>query len=77
VLVVENGRITQSGTHAELMARDGHYRDIAAVQLYGDDLAHDAEGLPPSHMDRVKDPRRVAAATSGAEGRERSGEEDV
>jgi ATP-binding cassette subfamily B protein len=40
VLVVENGRITQSGTHAELMRTDGHYREIAAAQLYGDD------GLP-------------------------------
>jgi ABC-type multidrug transport system fused ATPase/permease subunit len=37
VLVVERGRITESGTHAELMQRDGHYRAIAAVQLYGDD----------------------------------------
>jgi ATP-binding cassette, subfamily B, bacterial len=78
VLVVENGRITQSGTHAELMARDGHYRDIAAVQLYGDDLAHDAEGLPPSHMDRVRDQRRVSAATTAAEARTRAdGDGDV
>jgi ABC-type multidrug transport system fused ATPase/permease subunit len=37
VLVIENGRITQTGTHAELMCCDGHYREIAAVQLYGDD----------------------------------------
>jgi ABC-type multidrug transport system fused ATPase/permease subunit len=37
VLVVEHGRITQTGTHAELMRCDGHYREIAAVQLYGDD----------------------------------------
>ncbi|HMB95158.1 MAG TPA: ABC transporter ATP-binding protein, partial [Tepidisphaeraceae bacterium] len=32
VLVLEGGRITQSGTHAELMNQDGHYREIAAVQ---------------------------------------------
>jgi len=37
VLVVENGQITQSGTHAELMSCDGHYREIAEVQLYGDE----------------------------------------
>jgi indole-3-glycerol phosphate synthase len=37
VLVVENGRITQSGTHDKLMAEEGHYREIAAVQLYGDE----------------------------------------
>ena len=58
VLVVENGRITQMGTHDELMAREGHYRDIAAVQLYGDDEeARDRMELP-SHMDRVQDPRQ-------------------
>ncbi len=37
VLVLENGRLTQSGTHSELMRTDGHYRDIAAVQLAADD----------------------------------------
>jgi ABC-type multidrug transport system fused ATPase/permease subunit len=76
VLVLEDGRITQSGTHAQLMAQGGHYRDIAAVQLYGDDVARDAEGDLPSHMDRVKDPRRVAAATTtAADARESSGSE--
>jgi ABC-type multidrug transport system fused ATPase/permease subunit len=37
VLVLEDGRLTQSGTHDELMQSDGHYRDIAAVQLYADE----------------------------------------
>jgi ABC-type multidrug transport system fused ATPase/permease subunit len=54
VLVVEDGRITQSGTHAELMRTDGHYREIAEVQLHGDDVARDAEGESLSHMDRVR-----------------------
>jgi ATP-binding cassette subfamily B protein len=58
VLVLENGQITQSGTHAELMEREGHYRDIAAVQLYGDD-DHDRMEHP-SHMRRVQDPRQFA-----------------
>jgi ABC-type multidrug transport system fused ATPase/permease subunit len=49
VLVVERGRITQSGTHAELMRSEGHYREIAAVQLYGDDGAPDEQ--PPSISD--------------------------
>ncbi|CAA9424072.1 MAG: Lipid A export ATP-binding/permease protein MsbA [uncultured Phycisphaerae bacterium] len=61
VVVLERGRVTQTGTHAELMAADGHYREIAAVQLHGDDLARDAEGHAASHMDRVQDPRVVAA----------------
>jgi ABC-type multidrug transport system fused ATPase/permease subunit len=68
VLVVEDGRITQQGTHDELMEQDGHYRDIAAVQLYGD-----AEGLRraeeeerPSHVDRVRDEKKVSAAARAA-----------
>ncbi len=63
VLVVESGRITQMGTHAKLMAEEGHYRDIAAVQLYGDE-PH--EGDRPSHMDRVRDRSQVAVAAAAA-----------
>jgi ATP-binding cassette, subfamily B, multidrug efflux pump len=36
VVVLENGRVTQLGTHAELLARPGHYRDIVNLQLFGD-----------------------------------------
>jgi ATP-binding cassette subfamily B multidrug efflux pump len=71
VLVVENGRITQSGTHAQLMREAGHYRQIAAVQLYGDEAA-DGEGTDdesPSHMKRIRDEHMIAAAT--AAGKER------
>ena len=34
VMVMEHGKITQTGTHEELMEQDGHYREIAAAQLY-------------------------------------------
>jgi ATP-binding cassette subfamily B protein len=33
VIVLENGRITQAGNHAELLRQHGHYRHIAEVQL--------------------------------------------
>lgn len=37
VLVIENGSLTQMGKHADLLLQDGHYREIAAAQLHGDD----------------------------------------
>jgi ATP-binding cassette subfamily B protein len=66
VLVIENGRITQSGTHAELMATDGHYRDIAAVQLFGEDTLQTSLDSHPSHMYRMRD-KKEAAATVGVD----------
>lgn len=55
VLVLEDGRITQHGTHAELLAQEGHYREIAAAQLYADEDLQRAES--PSHMRRVLSPK--------------------
>jgi ATP-binding cassette subfamily B protein len=65
VLVIEDGCISQSGTHDQLMAQDGHYRDIAAVQLYGDDERAPDPSEAPSHMDRVQDPRQFTPAAMG------------
>ena len=42
ILVLEDGRVVQSGTHDELVARDGLYQDLAALQ-FGRDL-RDADG---------------------------------
>ena len=64
VIVLEKGEITQIGTHEQLMAEDGHYRDIAAVQLYGDTLAFDTEGEIASQMARANDTLRVVAAAA-------------
>ncbi len=65
VLVVEKGRITQMGTHEELMNEEGHYRDIAAVQLYGDEeIPKEAEH--PSHMKRVQEKGVVSHAAEAA-----------
>jgi ATP-binding cassette subfamily B protein len=57
VIVIERGRITQMGTHEQLMNEEGHYREIADVQLSGEaDLRGPREDLP-SHMDRQRDER--------------------
>lgn len=61
VIVLENGQVTEIGTHDDLMARDGHYRHIAAVQLHGDETV-DKES---SHMDRMLDSTQVAVDSSG------------
>jgi subfamily B ATP-binding cassette protein MsbA len=33
IVVLDEGRLVETGTHAELMARGGLYRDLAAIQL--------------------------------------------
>ncbi len=66
VVVIEHGRVTQMGTHEQLMQQHGHYRDIATVQLMGEEPAKPALDKP-SHMDRVRDPRVVNAAKNRAE----------
>jgi len=38
ILVIDKGKIIQEGTHSELMAQDGHYRD-----LYTEQFKHEAE----------------------------------
>lgn len=58
VIVLENGRITQVGTHEKLMNERGHYREIASVQLYRDEPRDQSEH--PSHMKRAADPREFA-----------------
>ena len=41
ILVVEHGRIVQMGTHAELLACPGHYRESAVLQMCDADLELD------------------------------------
>ncbi len=67
VLVIEHGRIAQCGKHEQLMAEEGHYRDIAAAQLQVDD---EVTKETPSHMDRVQDNEVVTAITHLAQEKE-------
>lgn len=60
VVVIEEGRITQMGTHEQLLKEDGHYREIAAVQLYSD--AESEAERSPSHMKRIKSRQTFVAA---------------
>lgn len=66
VVVVEHGKVTQTGTHAELMAQDGHYREIAEAQLFGDETVMSPADAP-SHMTRVQSVSDVEAAVAGLE----------
>ena len=73
VVVLEEGRVSQVGTHEQLMNEEGHYREIAVVQLYGDDGEADDAVAPvvpkeenPSHMKRVSDGKAVTAAAAAA-----------
>lgn len=73
VLVLQAGRLTQIGSHVELLAQPGYYRDIALAQLEQfEHLRGSAES--PSHTDRVvagdAAPARTAdsAAPPGREG---------
>ena len=54
VIVLENGRVTQMGTHDELLAQRGHYRQIVNLQLYGDLDHKDDEAGAPSHLKRMR-----------------------
>lgn len=62
VIVMEEGRITQVGTHDELLEQEGHYREIAAVQLFSDQEVQDADS--PSHMRRIHSRKTYAAAAA-------------
>jgi ATP-binding cassette subfamily B protein len=48
ILVIENGRLTQQGSHDELMQQPGYYREVASCQFGGE-----ASGHSESHMDRM------------------------
>ena len=44
ILVLDGGRVADIGSHAELIARPGIYRDIYEIQMSSDDRKLIAEG---------------------------------
>lgn len=66
VLVLEDGRITQKGTHDHLMIQAGHYRQIVNMQLYGTGESI-LESELPSHLDRMKEFTRESKRLTGVE----------
>lgn len=46
ILVMENGSIAERGTHAELLAANGLYREIYELQLRDQEALLEAEGAP-------------------------------
>lgn len=58
LLVIENGRITQTGTHEQLLNEPGHYREVALAQL----ARAESDEESPSHVKRMRDDKKVAAA---------------
>jgi ABC-type multidrug transport system fused ATPase/permease subunit len=74
VAVIEDGRLAQMGTHHELLAREGHYRQVVNGQLYGDIRDGDTEA--PSHMKRMREffEKKGKAAAALAQKEEEAGE---
>ena len=67
VVVMEHGKVSQIGTHAQLMEQDGHYREIAEAQLFGDEVPAENLSDAPSHMKRVQSIADVDAAVAAVE----------
>jgi hypothetical protein len=49
------------------MEQDGHYREIAEAQLFGDEVIAESLADAPSHMKRVQSVGEVEAAIAAVE----------
>ncbi|MBI4579514.1 MAG: ATP-binding cassette domain-containing protein, partial [Planctomycetes bacterium] len=66
VVVLEDGGVAQIGTHDELLTREGHYRQVVNLQLYGDATAEVDDDT--SHMDRMREFYRSRGAVAQEDG---------
>lgn len=73
LLVVENGRITQMGTHEQLLETPGHYREVALAQLARDE----SEEESPSHVKRMRDQDKKLVAAAPQESAPDNGATDA
>jgi ABC-type multidrug transport system fused ATPase/permease subunit len=79
ILVVENGEIVESGTHAEMIRRDGPYRRLMAEQIESEAQTHALTPISPAAAEMPSPPdaapldrpltqgERIAAALGPAE----------
>jgi ATP-binding cassette subfamily B protein len=67
IVVLDQGRIVGVGTHEELEAHPGHYRELLRSQIIRDELPG-ADAEPWSSAERAADPGRVADVRPGAAG---------
>ena len=49
IVVMDRGRIVEQGTHAELLAANGHYARLHAMQFREEGTAGDSSGSEPGH----------------------------
>ena len=72
VIVIERGRVSESGTHAELLERGGSYSRLVARQLEGDKVSEEEEGVREQRRiakreERERDDRQLHVAMDEAE----------
>jgi hypothetical protein len=53
ILVLEEGRLTQTGTHAELVHRPGPYHETALLQIMDLDEGRGLEQMGTSNIERI------------------------